>query len=387
MVSGFFTKKITQVQTVGDVLGGRRLALGIALERVASETQVQAKYLDALERGDRAMLPAEIYVRGFVKTYARYLRLDEHAILEQWERERGIARHMARQAVGDSAHAATDPRVRHAVSGSLRSRLPGGSAADPRIDPRRAFPNHKPLLPRIKITPLVFRSGLVGLALIAGLLYITFAVSSLGRRPTLALTEPASDRTVEESAIVMVGETEPNAQLSINGQPVLVSSDGNFRETLTLQSGMNQIKLVARSKLGRETEIVRNIQANLDPVAVKNETRAPVEGEESDSGDGSAAQKDEVAVSVEILDEATWISVEVDGESSFEGTLLPSSTKRFVGQREVVLTSGKAEHTAVEFRGKKLTKLGEGFLRGITFTPDLDLSDLSTTAVLTSGSL
>src|SRR3990172_8206831 len=95
MVSGFFTKKIAQVQSVGDILAQRRLSLGIALERVAHETGVQAHYLEALERGNRRRLPADIYVRGFVSTYARYLRLDEAAVIEQWERERGIARHMS----------------------------------------------------------------------------------------------------------------------------------------------------------------------------------------------------------------------------------------------------------------------------------------------------
>ena len=341
-----------QVQTVGDILNGRRLALGISLERIARETQVQAKYLDALEREDRKRLPAEIYVRGFIRIYARYLRLDEAALLEQWERERGIARHMAGQA----------------------------SAA---LDPKRAFPERKRLLPRVKITPLVFRSGMIGLALIAGLVYVTLAVSSLGRKPALVLIEPSSDHAVSASALVLVGETDASAQLTINGQPVLVSADGNFRETLTLQSGMNQIKIAARSKLGRETEVIRTIQANLDPVAVKNEVR-PSDADASDTdrvvAQGASTEEGPVAVTVEILDEATWISVDVDGRSAFEGTLLPSSTKTFVGDNQVVLTSGKAEHTAVEFRGKKLTKLGEGFLRGITFTEDLDLSDLSTTA-------
>ena len=353
MVSGFFTRRIMQVQTVGDVLNGRRLALGISLERVAQETQVQAKYLEALEKEDRKHLPAEIYVRGFIRTYARYLRLDEVALLAQWERERGIARHMENKT----------------------------SVSAP-VDGKRAFPDRKPLLPRLKITPLVFRSGLIGLALIAGLVYVTLAVSSLGRKPSLVLIEPSRDHSVTDSALVLVGETDASAELTINGQPVLVSADGNFRETLTLQAGMNQIKIAARSKLGRETEIVRTIQANLDPVAVKNDVRpGDVDSDVIEViDDESEPQEGPVAVTVEILNEATWISVDVDGRSAFEGTLLPSSTKTFVGDNQVVLTSGKAEHTAVEFRGKKLTKLGEGFLRGITFTEDLDLSDLSTTA-------
>ncbi|MFH0831126.1 MAG: RodZ domain-containing protein [Parcubacteria group bacterium] len=355
MVSGFFTRRITQLQSVGDVLSQRRLSLGIALERVARETQIQTKYLAALEQGKRRYLPAEIYVRGFVRSYARYLRLDEQAILGQWERERGIARHLA------------------------------GQTSSP-IDPRKTFLSRKSILPRVKITPLVFRSGLVALVIIAGLVYVLLAVSSLGRKPTLALTEPPSDRMVADSALVVVGETSQSARLTINGQPVQVTSDGHFRETLTLQDGMNLIKIVAASKLGRETEIVRNIQANLEPLAVRNDTRPAEDGGKVVDATQTSESAGPVDVAVEIIGEATWISVDVDGKSAFEGTLLPNSKKRFSGQERVVLTSGKAEHTAIEFKGEKLTRLGEGFIRGVTFTEDLDLNELSTAAALQGGS-
>jgi cytoskeleton protein RodZ len=341
MVSGFFTKKIAQLQSVGDILEQRRLSLGIAIERVALETGVQARYLRAIELGQAKQLPPEIYVRGFIKTYARYLRLDESAALEQWERERGIAKHLSKPTAT--------------------------------VQLRKTFPDRRPLLPRLRLTPVVWRTSLIALVIVASLLYVWLSVTSLGRPPKLVLVEPTSDQTVTHSSIVVVGETRAEAELTINGQPVFVDAEGHFRETVSLQAGLNQIAIVAKNKLGRDTTIVRNIQANLNPVAVHNE--------ESDvQEESSVSQKDGVDLTLNIRDEATWVSVEVDSEPIFEGTLLPNSRKHFSGEQSIRLTTGKAQHTAIEFNGERLDALGEGFMRDLEFTPDLKLQDLTTTA-------
>ncbi len=369
MVSGFFTKKIAQVKSVGDILEQRRLSLGIAMERVAKETGVQAHYLEALERGARRHLPADIYIRGFISTYARYLRLDEAAVIEQWERERGIAKHMS----------VPNP------TGVAENNVAGASGlrgvAKPRIE--QTFPDRRPLLPRVRVTPVMMRSGLIGLAVIAGALYLWLSVSSLGRPPKLMLEEPTSDRAVTDSSIVVVGETQPEAQLTINGQAVFVDDIGHFRETLSLQAGINQIEIVASNKLGRETKIVRNIQANLSPVAVKdqNDSSRTANSADGDKTDEEMAIAEEgVEVTVKINDEATWIEVTVDGKNVFRGTQLPNSQKSFSGKGSIRLTTGKAQNTGIAFKGKELSSLGEGFIRDLEFTPDLSIEDLTATA-------
>jgi len=48
------------------------------------------KYLEYLENGQYEKLPAEVYVRGFLRSYARYLNIDEQALVKLYERERNI---------------------------------------------------------------------------------------------------------------------------------------------------------------------------------------------------------------------------------------------------------------------------------------------------------
>lgn len=75
----------------GDPLGERlvaaREALGIDLLRAERETKIRRTYLAALERGDYASMPGAVYVRGFLRNYARYLGLDPEEAVAQWHRD------------------------------------------------------------------------------------------------------------------------------------------------------------------------------------------------------------------------------------------------------------------------------------------------------------
>lgn len=87
-----------------------------------------------------------------------------------------------------------------------------------------------------------------------------------------------------------------------------------------------------------------------------------------------------VDLSIKIKDGATWVSIEADGRDVFDGTLLPGSSKQFKAQQYVSLTTGKGENTAITFNGSSLDRLGEGVIRQVKFTPDLNIQDLRLTA-------
>lgn len=63
--------------TLGERLEEARKRKGISLREAAEATKIRAEYLQAYETGeyDRIQLP-EIYVRGFLRNYAKYLKLD-----------------------------------------------------------------------------------------------------------------------------------------------------------------------------------------------------------------------------------------------------------------------------------------------------------------------
>ena len=67
---------------LGDYLKQAREKKGLSLEQVASQTRIQVPHLQALESEDFANLPAKVFAKGFVRSYAKALGLDEEEALQ-----------------------------------------------------------------------------------------------------------------------------------------------------------------------------------------------------------------------------------------------------------------------------------------------------------------
>jgi cytoskeleton protein RodZ len=70
--------------SVGATLRGTRERRGMSLESLAESTKINIGILRALENDDLEKMPALIYSRGFVKTYAREIGLDPDDTAEQY---------------------------------------------------------------------------------------------------------------------------------------------------------------------------------------------------------------------------------------------------------------------------------------------------------------
>lgn len=73
---------------VGPKLRKARLARAKSVEEASRETHIRAEYLRALERDRFDQLPGDVYVRGFLRSYASYLGLDADEVLVLYERRR-----------------------------------------------------------------------------------------------------------------------------------------------------------------------------------------------------------------------------------------------------------------------------------------------------------
>jgi cytoskeleton protein RodZ len=67
--------------TPGAFLAAKRGERGLSLQQVASATQIRPEFLSALEADEPELLPAPVYARGYLRTYARYLGLDEESLV------------------------------------------------------------------------------------------------------------------------------------------------------------------------------------------------------------------------------------------------------------------------------------------------------------------
>lgn len=70
--------------TIGEELKAAREAKGFTLTQIAEKTRISHTFLKALEEDDYAVIPGEIFVTGFLRTYAKELGLSEKEILAKY---------------------------------------------------------------------------------------------------------------------------------------------------------------------------------------------------------------------------------------------------------------------------------------------------------------
>ena len=72
--------------TLGEKLRQAREERGISLSEVAEQTRISPIYLESIDNDDYRKLPGGIFNRGFVKSYAKYVGLNEQEALLDYSR-------------------------------------------------------------------------------------------------------------------------------------------------------------------------------------------------------------------------------------------------------------------------------------------------------------
>lgn len=72
---------------IGVELRAARTRAGVELADVAQKLRISQAYLEAIEEGRFDALPGHVYVFGFLKTYARFLELDEDIVVDRFRTE------------------------------------------------------------------------------------------------------------------------------------------------------------------------------------------------------------------------------------------------------------------------------------------------------------
>ena len=73
------------MDSIGEILRTARLNQGVSLEEIENETKIKKRYILNLENEEWEKLPGRVYVKGFLKSYAIFLNINEQAILDRFE--------------------------------------------------------------------------------------------------------------------------------------------------------------------------------------------------------------------------------------------------------------------------------------------------------------
>jgi transcriptional regulator with XRE-family HTH domain len=71
---------------IGATLREARMRAKIDINEVETRTKIRAKYLRAIENEEWSLLPGDVYVKSFLRTYADYLGLDSRQLIDDYKR-------------------------------------------------------------------------------------------------------------------------------------------------------------------------------------------------------------------------------------------------------------------------------------------------------------
>lgn len=223
MTAGFTQWNMPTTETLGEKLKRVRMEEGLTLEIASHELRIPKKYLAAIEANAYDRLPSQVYVESFLSSYARLLRLHPHRVIERFRAERQIIQ----------------PTESHASA----------SASGTRTEPNT----------RVWVTPNLLRAAAIGVAVLIVLSYIGVQVNEIVAPPTLVVNEPGDSVVTATPSVVVVGQTEPETRVSINGQEVDTARDGSFEERVDLKAGVNLVKISATKKHSKEAVVYKRI--------------------------------------------------------------------------------------------------------------------------------
>lgn len=225
-MTGFQAKRLDD-RTIGESLRAARLGRGESIEDVERLTTVGKKFVTALEANDLKTLPEPVYAKKFVKALAKHYGLDQETAAESLLREMAVA-----------------------------TEAPAAGRPVNFIEGRR-----------LAAQPILFKSVALGVLFLGIIGYFAYSVQSILKPPGVTLYSPHDDQVFPNGRVVLDGLTEPEVDLSVNGEAVLIEADGSFKDVLNLPPGVSHLRLAAKKKHSRVQEILLKVMVEEPKVA------------------------------------------------------------------------------------------------------------------------
>lgn len=192
----------------------------IELDALSDKTKISKKYLIYLEEGKLEKLPAEIYVRGFLKKIAEFYGVGPEVFLPLYDQEENIRKNID------------------------RSKYP---------------PFNFNRAPTFIITPRLFTTMAASIMIVVFFVFIGYQLSYAVQGPKLIVDFPKDGMITEAAEVLVSGSiNDADALVAINGETVNLQN-GKISELVKLSPGLNVIKISAINKFKKNSISERQV--------------------------------------------------------------------------------------------------------------------------------
>lgn len=280
----------------GEILQQAREGKNLSVAAIATQLNLDLRTVEALERGEQDKLPAPIFVRGYLRGYARLVGVPEDVVLGAYQ-----------------AHA---PR--------------------PEPEPRAVGISSAPLRPAFR-GPLIPWRGLFMTALLIAVVVLAFIYGPRLVTPLLTDSEPGSDMTAPQLELPMPGDGE-------------VSAGGEQAPPAVISDGLD-LPLPAPHPVPAEEP--PPVNAEPEPELPAEEDFAPGAEPAPAEPEPPPAVPDEVRLDFRFLDES-WVEVRGGDRARLLFGLMRQGDSRSVsGRPPVSVLLGNAEAVELQVDGMR----------------------------------
>lgn len=221
-MTGFFSKKIEKIQTLGEKLEKHRQQNGYSQEKAAKLININVRYIKNFEKNNYKSMPADIYAINILKRYADLLNLNPAMVVELFQKEKELYFKTQKK------NKIVEINWWHKIFNFF-------------------------------LNPRFLKYSVFIIVLVATLYYVGWGINKIISPPMLVVDYPEESFITNDHQITITGQTEKEVSLSVNNQPILSDQDGKFTVTLDLQNNLNIIKISAQKKHSKEQVVYRKV--------------------------------------------------------------------------------------------------------------------------------
>jgi len=203
------------MKKVGDILRKKRLETNLSIDDISKFTKIHSRYLKALEAGNYNEFADPVHIKGFLRNYSNFLKIDSKEVLALFRREY------------QSENLSVPTNSKYKKNG--------------------VFAN-------LKITPKVAIAVVVIFVFLGFGSYLFVQYQSYAGLPPLVIESPEDNTVTTVSEIWIRGKSNKNALVSINNKEVKLTETGSFRYPVTLSNGQNIFIVTATNKVNKSVE-------------------------------------------------------------------------------------------------------------------------------------
>jgi cytoskeleton protein RodZ len=297
------------MESIGDFFKQVRETKGLTVDEVASKTRIRTDFVKALEEGNFAKLPDQVFARGFVRSYARSLGLDEEDAIHRFIQSAG------------AFYEKQDERERLKVRQAEEERK------------RRA--NRKAV------------AIAIGIAILTLIILLSREQSSLLVRRTSTEPPPTSAKRTTTPEVTKSDSGRPA------GDPLASAAKPKPSETAPPPATTrNDANPAHEAPPPSATAAVPQQSTTPMPPPLTSDGRLG-----GLSMDGPTSAEEPLVLDLEAT-ELSWVVIQVDGGSPQEALLRPGEKAKWKGQDQFTLTLGNAGGVKAELNGKPQKPFG-----------------------------